>query len=211
MIDRTTVEQLRDDYPWASFAVWSEDFPDEGCVEDTPSEIAPFIVDHHEQLTSDVVLLGLNRSNDLPAPFSNFHAATRQHFDWRLKEFIQDGGLDRLHGAFMTDLVDESNPDAHEVVVTGSDVEDLADQVRVLDESEYHVVCFGNDPFDGLVDRFDAEVREEEPQIKTAEVTVDGLDLHLNRVWFYGAWGENKDKVPILADQLEYLNDRLIP
>jgi hypothetical protein len=89
-VDRETLGTIAERYPWASWAVWDDVFPDG---------------DHVEALTPGVVLTGLNRSDDLRAPFSNFHAPTRKHYDYRLKEFIQDGGLRRFQGAYMTDLV----------------------------------------------------------------------------------------------------------
>lgn len=91
-------------------------------------------------------------------PYSNFHAPTRKHYDYRLKEFIQDGRLERLQGAYMTDLVDEVGPDSKNVEVSDDDAAVLLKQLRLLGKSKFHVVCFGNKPFDGLVDYFDAGV-----------------------------------------------------
>jgi len=75
------------------WAAWDDVFPDGDCVEKQPERLVEFIYDRAEVLTPDVVLMGLNRSDDLSAPYSNFHAPTRKHYDYRLKEFIQDGGL----------------------------------------------------------------------------------------------------------------------
>lgn len=153
MVDRSLVKTIRDEYPETSWALWSREFPDPGCVEETPTEVAPFLVEHHEELISDVVFLGLNRSADLEAPLTNFHAPFKQpHNDYYLKEFVQDAGLTRLLGGFMTDLVDKVEPDSTSVSVTGSDGDQLFDQLELLGADRYHIVCFGNKVFEGLTD-----------------------------------------------------------
>jgi hypothetical protein len=208
-MDRETVTIIADRYLWASWAVWDDAFPDGDCVEEQPEWLVEFVREHAEMLTLDVVLTGLNRSGDLPAPFSNFHAPSKKHYDYRLKEFIQDGGLDRLQGAYMTDLVDEVDPDSHSVEVTEDDATVLLEQLHLLGESEYHVVCFGNKPFDGLVEYFGAEVFTDSPELKRATVETERMTLRLYRVWFYGLYGVYQDKVEVLDRQLWELNERL--
>ena len=181
-MDSETLAGIAEQYPWASWAVWDEEFPDGDCIEKRPERLVEFVHDRIEVLTPDVVLMGLNRSNDLPAPYSNFHAPTRKHYDYRLKEFIHDSGLDRLQGAYMIDFVDEVDPDSQNVKVSDDDAAVLLEQLRSLGESEYHVVCFGNKPFDGLVDYFDAGVTFHSPELKRATIKTDGLTLYLYRV-----------------------------
>lgn len=206
-MDREVLTEIAAQYPWASWAVWDDAFPDGDCVEKRPEHLVEFVQDRIEVLTPDIVLMGLNRSDDLPAPYANFHAPTRNHYDYRLKEFIQDGGLNRLQGAYMTDLVDDVDPDSQNVKVTDEDAAVLLDQLRLLGESEYHVVCFGNKPFDGLVDYFDAGVTSRSPDLKRATVETDGLTLLLYRVWFYGLYGVYQDKVDVLKHQLQELDE----
>ncbi len=153
--------------------------------------------------------MGLNQSDDLPAPYTNFHAPTQKHYDYRLKEFIQDSSLDRLQGAYMTDLVDEVDRDSQNVEVTDDDAAVLLDQLRLLGESEYYAVCFGSKPFDGLVDYFDARVTSHSPELKRATVETNGRTLHLYRVWFYGLYGVYQDKVDVLKHQLHELSKRI--
>jgi len=83
----------------------------------------------------------------------------------------------------------------------------LLEQLRLLGESEYHVVCFGNKPFDGLVDYLDAGVTSHPPELKRATIETDGLTLSLYRVWFYGLYGVHQDKVDVLKHQLQELNE----
>lgn len=72
MLPRERVKRIRHSYPWASWAIWDDEFPDWVCVENTRDEMADFIIEHSDQLTTDVVMLGLNRSEDLSAAFVNF-------------------------------------------------------------------------------------------------------------------------------------------
>lgn len=206
-MDHETLTTVAEQYPWASWAVWDEGFPDSGCVEDHPQRLVEFIREHVGALTPDIVLMGLNRSDDLPAPFANFHAPTRRHYDYRLKEWIQNDGLDRLQGAYMTDLVDGIDPDSHGVGVTEDDITVLLEQLCLLGEPEYHIVCFGNKPFDALTAYFDADVTTRPPEMKHATVKVNGLQLRLYRVWFYGLYGANQAKVEVLERQLRELNE----
>jgi len=205
-----TITEIAERFPWASWAVWDDAFSDGNCVERRPERLVEFVRNHATGLTPDVVLLGLNRADDLMNPFQNFHAPTRKHYDYRLKAFIQDGGLDRLHGSYMTDLVDDVNPDSKEVEVADSDASVLLEQLKVLGTDEYHIICFGNKPFDGLVRFFEADTRTESPEIKRASVDIDGLDLQLYRVWFYGLYGVYQDKVDTLERQLRHLNDQIV-
>lgn len=204
-----TLTTIAERYPWASWAVWDQTFPNDGCLEERPEQLEAFIHEHTGVLTPEVILMGLNRSDDLPTPFANFHAPTRRHYDYRLKEWIQDDGLDRLQGAYMTDLVDKIDPGSHGVEVTEDDITVLLEQLCLLGESAYHVVCFGTKPFDGLVEYFDADVTMPSSELKQATVETGGLTIHFYRVWFYGLYGANQDKVEVCKRQLQELNDRL--
>lgn len=208
-METAMLEKIADQFPWASWAIWDESFPDGDCVERRPDDLVAFMDQRRAQLTPSVVLMGLNRSDDLAAPFSNFHEPTRRHYDYRLKEFIQDRHLEQLHGGYMTDLVDTVQVDSGQVRVTESDVSELGDQLHLLDEQTYHLLCFGNKPFDGLVEYFDVPVTTAAPELKCAEATLDGRTLRLYRLWFYGLYGANQHKVAVLRDQLAELNDRI--
>lgn len=206
MVDSETVLEIRDKYPWTSWAIWDSGFPDGDCVECTPENLTGFFLDRTDQLTPNIVLLGLNRAGNLDEPFQNFHAPTRNHYDYRLKTFIQDEGLDQLQGAYMTDLVDEVNPNESEVTVSRADGEVFVDQLRTLDYPEYHILCFGEKPFRGAINHFGGEPETWPHEINYAQTEVNGRRLHFYRVWFYGAWGANQDKVEVLQRQLQHLN-----
>jgi hypothetical protein len=105
--------------------------------------------------------------------------------------------------------VDEVDPDSQNVKVSDDDAAVLLDQLRLLGESGYHVVCFGNKPFNGLVEYFDTGVTPHSPELKRATVEIDELTLAFYRVWFYGLYGANQDKVDVLKHQLQELNERI--
>lgn len=71
------------------------------------------------------------------------------------------------------------------------------------------VKSFGNKPFDGLVDYFDAGVTSRSPELKRATIEPVGLTLHLYPVWFYGLYGVHQDKVDVLNHQLHELNEQI--
>jgi hypothetical protein len=105
--------------------------------------------------------------------------------------------------------VDEVDPDAASVTVADDDADMFLDQLRLLDQSEYHILCFGNKPFQGLSDCFDADPIEGDHEIRHAQTTVNGMTLHMYRVWFYGLYGANQAKVDVLEAQLGHLNERI--
>lgn len=210
MIDSETLSQIAETYPWASWAIWDDQFPDDGCVETDPEALRAFFEAHRSALTPDVVFLGLNRSGDFDAPFQNFHAPTRKHYDYRLMEFIQDGELGRLWGGYMTDLVDHVEPTTDSVTVSDEDAAILLSQLELLDQREYHVVCFGEKTYRAVLEYAGGESESGPHELEVTQTEVDGLVLHLYRAWFYGAWGANADKVDVLERQLQYL-DSTIP
>jgi hypothetical protein len=109
----------------------------------------------------------------------------------------------------MTALVYEVNPDHAGVTLPSADAAVFLNQLDLLGRSDYHVICFGDKPFRALVEYVDFDADSCAHQIEDARTEVDGLTLHLYRVWFDGAWGKNQDKVDILEDQLASLNDRI--
>lgn len=207
-IETSVLERLRDSYGSASWALWSETFPNDGCIEEDPEALDRFIQDRRDALTPEVVLLSLNPSGEFPVGFTNFHSTDTQHYDRRLKEFIQDEELERLTGAYMTDLVmDEVTPTSDKIRPTPSHIARFREQLDLLNQPSYDVLCFHKKPFRALRDYFDAEETTLDHDIRSFETDWDRLSLQCYRVWFYGNWGANRDKVPELRDQLAYLND----
>jgi hypothetical protein len=42
-MDVSTLEELKDEYPTSSWALWSPDFPNDGCVEEDAAELFEYI------------------------------------------------------------------------------------------------------------------------------------------------------------------------
>lgn len=210
-MDLDRLKSIRDRYPTSSWAIWSPNYPESGCVEENPDAMYRFFHQRIDKLTPNVVLLALNPSEGIPAPFANFHPTNELHYDYRLKEFIQENGLERLQGAFMTDLVlDQVDPESSKVTPTHEDVNPFLDQLDLLGETEYHIICFLEKVFQTLRGFFNAKVTELDHEIKRFKADWQGKTLHVYRVWFYGNWGANIDKVAKLESQLKYLNDDVL-
>lgn len=66
-MDVRTLETLKDQYPTSSWALWSPEFPDDGCVEEDSKQLFDFISERRDSLRPSVVLLSLNPSTHLPS------------------------------------------------------------------------------------------------------------------------------------------------
>lgn len=211
MVDAELLESVAASYPNSSWAIWSEDYPGPGCVEEDPTRMVSFILSNRNRLTPNIVFLSLNPSANIPAPYSNWHPTDSKHYDYRLKSFIQDNGLETLLGGYMTDLVShETTPDSAAVDHTEADIDRFLEQLTALGRREYHVVCFfDEDVYEPLRSHFGEESEELKHRIKHFETEWDGRVIHCYRVWFYGNWGANIDKVEKLEQQLGFLDTHI--
>lgn len=207
-MDRNTLKTLRNNHPTSSWALWSPTFPEDGCVEENPTELYEYIQQHRNQLRPSVVLLSLNPSTSMPSNFRNFHSTKPTHRNDQFRDLVEDGGLT---GAYMTDLVEETvEGNSGQVEPTADDVDNLFKQLEILGREEYHIVCFLQSVFNTLRDAFDATV-EQLPNNITAFTTEErGFRLHCYRVWFHANWGVNKDKIPELREQLSYIKSERV-
>ncbi|WP_436909046.1 hypothetical protein [Halosimplex marinum] len=209
-VDLTTFDRLRTRYPGSSWALWSDSFPEVGCLEEDSDDLVAFLEANRDQLTPAVVFVSLNPSAESPSDCANFHSPSGRHYDDRLKAFIQEAGLDSLLGGYMTDIVpDTVDPDSDNVDPEDADVTRFLDQLDILDQPAYDIICFTGSTFETLQQYFSASVTDRPHNIESFSVTVSGRDLSVYRVWFYGLYGVHQDKVTELVDQLQYL-DRVI-
>jgi hypothetical protein len=207
-MDERTLATLRDEYPTSSWALWSADFPEEGCLEDDPEAFYRFITRNRERLRPSVVLLSLNPSTQLPADYQNFHSTDSRHRNAQFRDLVEEAGLE---GAYMTDLVERVvNADSSTVSPTEGDVENLVDQLDRLGQESYHVLCFHEKVFQGLLNICESRVRELAHDIRAFRFVEDGVSLACYRVWFHANWGANRDKIPALQEQLTHLNTEVI-
>lgn len=209
MIKIEQLDKLKD-YETASWAVWSEEFPGKGCVERRPKKIYEFIKDHINNLNPGVILLSLNPSGVLCSPFANFHSVEKRHNDHILKKYIQDDDLENIKGSYMTDLVEEPNPDSKEIEPEEEDIQRFLEQLNILERKRSLVICFTGKTFNALRKYFGKRAKTLDHSIKTFSTGWDGKYVEFYRVWFYGIWGKyQKEKRKELKKQLRYLNKRL--
>ena len=204
----STLETLRDKYPTSSWALWSSDYPDDGCIEENPAQLYEFIKRNRDRLRPSVVLLSLNPSTELPSDYQNFHSTEPKHRNDQFQELVEDADLE---GAYMTDLVERIvDADSGNVEPNSDDVEHLVRQLDLLDQETYHILCFHEKVFQQLKGYYDAESRELDHDIRAFRAKHDGAQLECYRVWFHANWGANRDKVPELRKQLKFLSSEVV-
>ena len=207
-MDVSMLKTLKDEYPTSSWALWSSDFPEDGCIEENPAEFYEFIKQNRDQLRPSIVLLSLNPSTQLPSDYLNFHSTEPKHRNDQFRDFIEDAGLE---GAYMTDLVERIvDADSGNVDPTPDDVEHFLRQLNLLDQETYHVLCFHEKVFQTLKEYCDSRSRELDHDIRAFRGVQDGVRLVCYRVWFHANWGANRDKIPALREQLTFLSSEII-
>jgi hypothetical protein len=207
-MDVNTLATLKDEYPTSSWALWSSEFPNEGCIEEDPSALYEFIKDNREQLRPSVVLLSLNPSTELPSEYQNFHSAEPKHRNDQFRDFVEEADLE---GAYMSDLVEKVvDPDSENVDPSEADAENLFEQLNLLGQDSYHVLCFHEKVFQMLMQYCNSSSRELDHDIRAFRAVRDDIRLECYRVWFHANWGANRDKIPALREQLTFLSSEVI-
>ncbi len=202
-MDVSTLKTLKEEYPTSSWALWSSDFPKEGCLEEDPAQFYEFIKCNRDQLRPSVVLLSLNPSTQLPSDYQNFHSTDPKHRNDQFQDLVEDANLE---GAYMTDLVERIvDANSGNVDPTPDDVENFLRQLGLLDQETYHVLCFHEKVFQTLRKYYDSSARELAHDIRAFRAVQDGVRLECYRVWFHANWGANRDKIPALRRQLTFL------
>jgi hypothetical protein len=207
-MDVSTLEVLKDEYPTSSWALWSSDFPEDGCLEEDPAEFYEFVKRNRDQLRPSIVLLSLNPSTQLPSDYQNFHWTDPKHRNDQFRDLVEDADLE---GAYMTDLVERVvDADSGNVDPTEDDVENLFRQLTLLDQETYYILCFHEKVFQTLMEYCDSRSRELDHDIRAFRAVKDGVRLECYRVWFHASWGANRDKMPALQEQLTFLSSEII-
>ena len=207
-MDVSTLETLKDEYPTSSWALWSSDFPSEGCIEESPGRLYEFIKRNQDRLRPSIVLLSLNPSTQLPSDYQNFHSTEPKHRNDQFRDFVEDADLG---GAYMTDLVERIvDANSGNVDPTPDDVEHFFEQLDLLDQETYHILCFHEKVFQTLMNYYDSRERELDHDIRAFRAVQDGVRLECYRVWFHANWGANRDKIPALRNQLTFLSSEII-
>ena len=207
-MDVSTLKTLKEEYPTSSWALWSSDFPKDGCIEEDSTEFYEFVKRNRDQLRPSIVLLSLNPSTQLPSDYQNFHSTDPKHRNDQFRDLVEDADLE---GAYMTDLVERVvEADSGNVDPTPDDVEHFLRQLDLLDQESYHILCFPEKVFQTLMEYCDSRSRELDHDIRAFRGVQDGVRLECYRVWFHANWGANRDKIPALRDQLTFLSSEVI-
>lgn len=201
------LRKLKNEYPTSSWALWSREFPDEGCVEEDQDDLFNFMSRRSDKLRPSIVLLSLNPSTEIPSNYRNFHSTDPKHRNNQFRDIVEKSGME---GAYMTDLVERVEVDSRFVEPTSEDVKNLLEQLALLGKNEYHVICFLEKVFQTLRTYFDTRSRTLPHDIKAFSTLWNETPIHCYRVWFHANWGANRDKSPELRDQLSYLNEEVI-
>ncbi len=114
MITDETLKKLKSQFNAASWAVWSENFPYEGCLElgEDPNSVYTFVKEHREELNPNVILLALNPSKGKTKNFWNFHRGSK-----RASSVYSDNTLANVY--LLKKLIQELHH-LHEDIVKGS-------------------------------------------------------------------------------------------
>jgi len=92
--------------PENSFSLWDSCFPTNACICNTPHLIESKLMHANiSKLKANPIFVGLNYSRAIKFDFQNFHDTSTRSKDIILKNYIQIGGLKKLQGTLMTDLI----------------------------------------------------------------------------------------------------------
>lgn len=215
-MNRSRLGELRTQFPGASWAIWSPEFPDTDCIEAQPDRLTEFIETRCEALDPSVVLLTTNPTPSKPLGYRNFHSPTATGSDCHLKQLIQENSLHHLQGGYMTALFPTTAEPSSTVPDPQSiDVDRFFDELRALGQSSYDIICFSTLAFDTLNCEFDAPVTHLAQDIPSISAMLDGIELSVYKVrdiMHKGAdHGANTPMAerPDLQAQLEQLNERI--
>jgi len=210
MRDKRLLEEV-EKVPCSSWAVWSKDFPEKGCLEDEKSA-EKAIKDNIGELDPSVILVSLNPAEKIPKGFSNFHSLDSKHSDYNLKKYIQENNLEKIKGAYMTDLVkSRTGSEGKDTEVKKEDCKKFLEEIKLFnkfkDIENFNVICFGRKVFNRFLDYFGGRKEELEKNIYFFKTSQEGLKVNFYGVYFFGSRGFNHQNVLELEDQLKYLNE----
>lgn len=212
-MDRETQQTLHSEYPESSWALWSDDFPSEGCIEADPDRLTEFFVENRQRLRPDVVLLSTIRAVEGERDYQLIHEPSYRNNDHRLMELIQDGPYNRIEGAFITALWlrhEAAEPDDQ---WHGPGFDRLVDQLAILGRDEYHIICISKVAYGAMMMRFayDHDHADALPkQMGSLTVSADEMKITFYAVQDYTTFDRDRSTYPWLEGQLQYLNDEIL-
>lgn len=210
-MNRNRLGELRVECPGASWAVWSEEFPADGCLESHPERLTEFVESRSDCLQPDVIIASLSHSTRKQLGYRNYHSPDSSSLSHILKDAIQDQGLEELRGAYLTTIHPESGWDETSPLGTDeADVTQFFDQLRALGQSRYDIVCLSQRAFDILTHELDGVPESHSHGIRSFSTELDSINITAFHVGT-GADGDTTDRDrELLRSQLQFLNDALI-
>ncbi|MBN8707675.1 MAG: hypothetical protein J0L62_17515 [Bacteroidetes bacterium] len=166
-------------YETASWAIWPE---------------GKFGLDlalsHSEELNGKVIFLGINKStggirktSEPTTPqshgiFHNFHTPNHRG-DLFLKESISK--FNSLRGAFMTDYSEVVESDSSKVILEKIP-QKLIEQLEILEEKDFSIICFGDKVFNHLLGKSSPEKKNE---VKYFNLELAGKNITVYHIYHY--------------------------
>lgn len=206
MISEGVMKTLREEYPRTSWAIWSEDFPRRGCIEEDSERFVGYVQSQRHRLRPDLVFLGLNPSTDAPSDFANFHSPSLRHADRDLRIVVEESGLE---GGFMTDCSDTVEPRGERLDLESEFLQTFFAQLKTLPGAEYTVVCFGRRVFDEIRSAVKSSAEELAEGVSRRTCTREGLEVAFYSVYHYSQ-RSNPRYLESLRDQLTYLSAEFV-
>lgn len=207
-MNRDRLGELRVECPGSSWAVWSEEFPADDCLEQQPDKLTEFIEARSECLQPGIILVSHSNSDGKPLGYRDFHSPNPKSINHDLKEIIQGNNLDVLRGAYMTRILPNGSWDGTAPLETnGADVGQFLDQVRALGQSQYAVICLSKPSFTILNQALEGTLDALPHGIHSFSTELDAIDLTVYNV---GTDVERTDTArERLETQLQFLNSTL--
>jgi hypothetical protein len=228
-------------YPTSSWAIWTEEFNKKGCLEGDSGQPKKYFIENMSLLKNNIILLGLNPSGDPKKikadqeywSMRNFHKVGHKG-DNCLKETIKNKNLNNIYGAYMTDLSDEINTFAKQVIIKKEHIDIFLSKLEILDTNNFHIVSFYKDKvFDPIYKYFfsmDKEIKIKNNEcgnvkikkhnvIKNVAVTVNEFSVNFNDKkliiydlfhYSYFVNGPGNYRRPEFERQMEFINTRVV-
>jgi len=175
----------------SSFAIW---------LDAGENDIEKKFIENLEKLKSKIILLAINPAYEIQGDFINFHDGSNTEI------FIRNNisKCEALKGAYMTDISQTAIGTADGLKINDYDIKIFKNQLEILGEKEYFIVCFGVLPFRELQN---GENSTRINDIEFVKVKRYGYTLHCYRVLHYSPALRFPSKKPKFIQQLKEAND----
>jgi hypothetical protein len=167
MFDQTKFEFIKKKYGhYASWAIWA----DEGeKPKDNVGNLSVFDIKNNvellQQLSPNIILVGLNISRRIEIPLANFHDARSQAMDFKIRYALRGSPF---WGAYMTDIIKDFEQKTSGKVMTylrtdkpfeEENVKVFREEINDLEIDNPTIIAFGRDAHSVLTSNFKNEYK----------------------------------------------------